>query len=76
MFYGERDAASVLMCHGRKVAYRRAGDGWARFLDGKPVSLADLEDAAQRFEPLAYRYTEPVSRARPVLRLLCSAWSP
>jgi hypothetical protein len=75
MFYGERDAASVLMCHGRKVAYRRAGDGWSRFLDGKPVSLAELEDAAERFERLAYRYTTRYL-ARAVLRLLCSAWSP
>jgi hypothetical protein len=75
MKYGERDAVSVLMCHGRKVAYRKIPGGWARFLDGRPVSLAALEDAAEIFERLAHRYT-PRYLARTVLRLLCSAWSP
>jgi hypothetical protein len=60
--YGPRDAASVLMHHGHKVAwlYRSRGDllEWAWKLDGQLVTLAALEDAAEQYGKLRNRHTE------------------
>lgn len=67
--YGPRDAASVLMDRGHKVALRylaAAGPGggwrWRIELDGLPVSLAELEDAAEGYERLKNRITARAAR--------------
>jgi hypothetical protein len=64
--YGPRDAASVLMGRGHRVAlqYRPAGGRaqWRVVLDGWPVPLRYLEDQAEKYERLKYRITE---RAKP-----------
>jgi hypothetical protein len=60
--YGPRDAAAVLMHKGHKVARAwRSRGGLLEFawrLDGQPVTLRALEDAAERYERLRYRITE------------------
>lgn len=60
--YGPRDAASVLMGRGHRVALVwRSLDGtrqWRIELDGLPVSMRELEDAAEVYERLRYRNTE------------------
>ena len=65
--YGPRDAASVLMHNGHRVALRWRGRGASRqtawALDGQLVTLAALEDAAERYERLRYRLTERKPRA-------------
>jgi hypothetical protein len=59
--YGPRDAASILMKHGHKVARRYRGRGddlrWYWLLDRRRVSLAELEDAADVYERNRYRHT-------------------
>lgn len=57
MKYGPRDAASILMYHRHKVALRfdEAKRWWT--LDGKRVSLVELEDAAERYERIKDRTT-------------------
>lgn len=59
--YGVRDAASVLMSKGHRVARRWRGQGpgrqYAWALDGQLVTLAALEDAAEQYERLKYRHT-------------------
>jgi hypothetical protein len=71
--YGPRDAASVLMDKGRRVALRyvaaedRAGWRWRIMLDGQAVSMRELEDQAEKYERLRYRHTDRgpgVSRGR------------
>jgi hypothetical protein len=54
--YGARDAWCILMAHGRKVA-RRYGRRAGWYLDGQRVSLAELEDQADRYERIKVRYT-------------------
>lgn len=50
--YGPRDAASILMRRGHRVAVRwGAGRTWW-VLDGRPVKLPELEDAAEAYEPM------------------------
>lgn len=60
--YGSRDAASVLMNRGHRVArlYRSRGGQleWAWKLDGQLVTLAVLEDAAEVHEKLRNRITD------------------
>jgi hypothetical protein len=60
--YGPRDAACVLMSRGHRVArlYRSRGDllEWAWKLDGQLVTLAALEDAAEKYGRLRYRVTD------------------
>lgn len=67
--YGPRDAASVLMHRGHKVArvYRSRGDllEWAWKLDGQLVTLAALEDAAEKYEKLRNRNTQRGPRPAP-----------
>ena len=67
--YGPRDAASVLMNRGHRVAwvYRSRGDllEWAWKLDGQLVTLAALEDAAERYGKLGNRHTERRPRPAP-----------
>jgi hypothetical protein len=64
--YGPRDAASVLMGKGHRVALRwRSVEGrtqWAIYLDGQPVTLRALENEAERYERLRYRITERGNR--------------
>jgi len=56
--YGPRDAVSVLMGRGRRVALRwAAGRTWYT-LDGKPATMRQLEDQAERYERLRYRNTD------------------
>lgn len=55
--YGPRDAVCVLMGRGHKVARRWNGTERWWTLDGRRVSLAELEDAAERYERLRYRHT-------------------
>lgn len=59
--YGPRDAASVLMSNGHRVARKWRGQGegreYAWSLDGQLVTLGALEDAAERYERLKYRHT-------------------
>jgi hypothetical protein len=66
--YGPRDAASVLMHKGHKVARLwRGGPGHREYawkLDGQLVTLAALEDAAERYEKLRNRQT--TRKPRPV----------
>ena len=69
--YGPRDAASVLMGHGHRLAARpdHMGDYemiWAYTLDGQPASWAQLEDKAEEYEPLRYRLTGRGPRLRRV----------
>jgi hypothetical protein len=51
----------ILHAHGRNVARRWAGRGgrleWYWTLDGRRVSLAELEDQADEYEPNRYRHT-------------------
>lgn len=65
--YGPRDAATVLMRRHHRVALRwRLSGGrtqWAIYLDGRPVSHRELEDAAERYEHLRYRITERMRHA-------------
>jgi hypothetical protein len=67
--YGPRDAASVLMHKGHRVAqlYRSRGGlrerAWK--LDGQLVTLAEMEDAAERYEKLRNRITERRPRPAP-----------
>lgn len=65
--YGPRDAASVLMNRGHRVALRWRGRGASRqtawSLDGQLVTLAALEDAAEKYEKLRNRVTERKPRA-------------
>lgn len=67
--YGPRDAACVLMSKGHRVArLYRSGGGlleWAWKLDGQLVTLAALEDAAERYEKLRNRLTERRPRPAP-----------
>lgn len=59
--YGPRDAAGILMGKGHRVALRWRGRGANRqrawMLDGQLVTLAALEDAAERYERLRHRVT-------------------
>lgn len=71
ILYGPRDAVSVLMGHGHRVSLRPS---WQRpgtpdwdllyLLDGQPVTLAELEDAAEIHEKLRGRYTTRRARLR------------
>jgi hypothetical protein len=64
ILYGPRDAVSVLMGHGHRVSLRPS---WQRpgtpdwdllyLLDGRRVTLEELEDAAEIHEKLRGRYT-------------------
>jgi len=76
--YGPRDAASVLMYHRHRVAkVYRSREGvreWAWKLDGQLVTLAALEDAAERYEKLRYRHTERRPRPAPGRPLRCPLW--
>lgn len=60
--YGPRDAASVLMGRGRRVALRwRSLEGrrqWRLELDGQAVTMRELEDAAEVYERLRCRMTD------------------
>lgn len=58
--YGPRDGVSVLIGKGHRVAlcWHRSKRWWV--LDGQRVMLAELEDQAERYERLRYRYTERV----------------
>jgi hypothetical protein len=65
--YGPRDAVCVLVGRGHKVAWRskltplgilEGGPSTRWVLDGRPVSLAELEDQAEEYERLRYRITE------------------
>ena len=71
--YGPRDAASVLMGRGHRVALRyRSLEGhtqWAVYLDGQPVTLRELEDQAEKHEKLKNRITERAPRSRPAAPL-------
>jgi hypothetical protein len=55
--YGPRDAVSVLMGRGHKVGIRWNGRSRWRVLDGRAVSLRELEDQAETYERLRYRHT-------------------
>lgn len=61
--YGPRDAASVLMGRGHRVALRyiaregAAGWRWQIVLDGQAVTLRELEDSAEAYERLRNRQT-------------------
>jgi hypothetical protein len=70
--YGPRDAVSVLMANGHKVARRwrgQSGDySWYWLLDRKRVTLAELEDQAEVYERIRYRHT-PRSATGPGGRL-------
>lgn len=70
--YGPRDAASVLMNRGHRVALRWRGRGATRqtawSLDGQLVTLAALEDEAEKYEKLRNRLTERRPPARGVGR--------
>ena len=74
--YGPRDAASVLMHRGHKVARVWRGQGadlqraWK--LDGQLVTLAALEDAAEQYERLRYRWTD----RKPVRAIMCGPRPP
>jgi hypothetical protein len=76
--YGPRDAASVLMNRGHRVArVYRSRDGlreWAWKVDGQLVTLADLEDAAERYEKLRNRMTRRGPRPAPARPLRCPLW--
>jgi len=76
--YGPRDAASVLMNRGHRVArVYRSREGvreWAWKLDGQLVTLAALEDAAERYEKLRNRLTVRRPRAAPARPLRCPLW--
>jgi hypothetical protein len=49
--YGPRDATSILMAHGHRVAL----DGAAWYLDGTRVTAAELESAAREYEEALLR---------------------
>lgn len=58
--YGPRDAVSVLMAKGHKVARRWRGTADREFywtVDGQRVTLAELEDQAEGYERIRYRHT-------------------
>lgn len=67
ILYGPRDAVCILMSRGHKVARRWRPRGslhtgyWV--LDGKRVTLTELEDLAETYERLRYRHTERASFA-------------
>lgn len=66
--YGPRDAACVLMGRGHRVALQwRSLDGRKQYrilLDGQAVTLAELEDQAEKHERLRYRITERGNHAQ------------
>lgn len=83
--YGPRDAACVLMSRGHRVAWRWTGssaDGlsWHWTVNGRRVSLSELEDMAEGYERLKNRYTERKKAARSgdtalrSLRWLLTCW--
>ena len=73
--YGPRDAASVLMGRGHRVALRfiaregAAGWRWQIVLDGQAISLRELEDQAEKYEKLRNRQTQRARHLAPVARL-------